>query len=131
MQALAKSLLGADVGAVCALLGAPEAVAAAGGEVHLAYADDSGRCVADAVVIADGVVVRVVAALRPAGGSRSDPRVGRRIEEVAAVCGEPVRRSKSELGTELLFADCVVTVHDGYVVAVAPAGHRNDVTSTR
>lgn len=121
MHPLAKSLLGADVGAVCALLGAPQAVVATGGEVHLAYPDAAGRSVADAVVIADGVVVRVVAALRPASGSRPDPRVGRRIEDVAAACGEPMRRSRSELGTELLFADCVVTVHDGYVVAVAPA----------
>jgi hypothetical protein len=117
VNALVESLLGADVGTVCSRCGPPLALAIVGDELRLAYAGGDGKRIDDAVVVVDGVVVRIAPALRALHAKSSpDTMVGRRLEEVMAGHGTPLRLAKTTIGFELTFPTCVVTVHDGYVV---------------
>lgn len=120
MNALAESLLGADVGAVCSHCGPPLALSIVGDELRLAYAGGDGQRIEDAVVVVDGVVVRIAPTLRALRTPTApETWVGRRLEEVMAGFGTPLRLAKTSVGVELTFPSCVVTVHDGYVVAAA------------
>ena len=117
---LSDSLTGTDVAAVAARLGPPLDCREANGEVHLAYEDGDGALVHDAVVLADGVVVRA----RPA--RRSPPSMH------AYWIGQPIERALPRFGallavvdrgalTELAFPGWRVCVHEGRVVFAAPA----------
>lgn len=122
MNALAELLLGADVGAVCSQCGPPLGLAIVGDELRLAYAGSDGHRIDDAVVVVDGVVVRVAPTVRALTAPNTpETMVGRRLEEVMAGFGTPLRLAKTSVGVELTFPNCVVTVHDGYVVGAVTA----------
>ncbi len=112
------SLLGADLDAVRERYGPPQGCEASGGVLTFAYPGPGGL-IADAVVVVDGIVVRI------------DPRLKRSPAVVgpAALLGAHIEAAIAELGavrevivantiTEFVLARAAVTVCEGYVVAV-------------
>jgi len=112
------SLLGADFDAVRARYGCPVSCSAGGGVLTFAYPGPTG-VIADAVVVVDGIVVRVDPSVQTA-----PPVIG-----PAALLGAHVETAVEQLGivrevvtsnstSELVFDGASVTVCEGYVVGV-------------
>lgn len=111
-------LRGRDLVAVHARLGAPDACAFVGHEVHLGYRDADDALRPRAVVLVDGVVVRVEAQLQR---STASPFVGQLIGRVLPQFGALLGLLPRAAGLELVFASCRVFVHEDRVAYVAPA----------
>ena len=120
----ADSLLAADFDEVRARFGAPVGCTTGGGVLTFAYPGPQG-VIPDAVVVVDGIVVRVARGIRCAPASAGLPSlVGAHAEAAVARFGPLLRVVANRAGSELEFATAVVTVRDDCVVAVrecAPA----------
>ena len=118
------SLLGADFDEVRARFGPPIGCTSGGGVLTFAYPGPRG-VIPDAVVVVDGIVVRVANGIRRAPASAGPQSlVGAHAEAAFARFGPVLHAVASRAGRELEFAGAVVTVRDDCVVAVresAPA----------
>lgn len=113
----AADLLGRDLVAVHARLGAPDACAFVGHEVHLRYRDGDDVVQPRAVVLVDGIVVRTLPLLQRNAAS---PCVGQLIARVLPQFGALLGLLPRAAGLELVFASCRVFVHEDRVAHVAP-----------
>jgi len=118
-NAIADSLVGADVAAVVARLGSPLRCRIAGDELHLAFVGPGGDEIADAIVLVDGVVVQ------ERDARRSPPSLhgywlGQPIERVLSCFGPLVAVRGHPVLQELQFANWRIAVHEGRVVQATP-----------
>ena len=110
------SLVGSDFAAVCERYGAPLGCHYEDGTLRLAYRMRFGGVMEGAIEMVDGVVVTETPWIR-----RSDRKccrqemVGQPVEQVLPPLGKPRRSEVMGESTRLVYADCVVTVHEGTV----------------
>ncbi len=117
----ADSLLGADFDEVRARFGAPVGCTSGGGVLTFAYPGPRG-VIPDAVVVVDGIVVRVARGIQRAAAPAGLPSlVGAHPEAAFARFGPVLRAVASRAGREFAFATAVVTVREDCVVAVREA----------
>ena len=110
-----------NVGAVLARYGAPLGCSEQGGVLRLSYLGADGNAVADAVQLADGVVVVERQGLR-ATPAAADERgcLGHSIERVLPRLGAPLRVRAAGEATELEFEGLLVTVYSGVIACAVP-----------
>lgn len=120
MPTLADELLGADLAAVTARLGAPAACQLRGGVLMLTYADRLGRPLERAVEITDGVVVAVdddASRCQAAGTGRE--LVGWPVEVALAGFGPPRAVTRTGETCRYEFDGFSVLAHEGAVAFVS------------
>lgn len=115
------SLLGADFEAVRRRYGPPLRCSHGNGLLRFAYAGPRSVW-ASAVVVADGVVVRMAAGIRPSQGVvRPFHLLGAQLAEVLDELGPVLRRRSTAGGIQLQFASAVVVFALDQVVDVRAA----------
>lgn len=116
-----RSLLGADLDAVRAALGSPLGCRIGRGVLQFAYAGPRG-VLPDAVVVVDGVVVRMHADLRcsPPASSPFD-LLGAEVEAACGACGPWLRTEVRGTCRVITFAGAIVIACEGRIVGVRAA----------
>lgn len=116
-----RSLLGADFDTVRAALGPPVGCRIGPGVLWFAYPGPRG-VVADAVVVVDGVVVRMREGLRPVPAPSSPHDLLGADVEAAFARGGPWLRAETRGACRVItFAAMVVTTCEGRIVGVGAA----------